>query len=98
MCDTPDPMPDFSASGPVEYRPAKAAPGQAIEEILASEEARLLSVPGTVSVGIGLGPAGGQAIMVGVVDAGVAADLPSEIGGVPLIVTVTGEVDAQPHR
>ena len=31
---------------------------------------------------------------MGVVDAGVAARLPREIGGVPVVVTVTGPVDA----
>jgi len=33
-----------------------------------------------------------------VVDAGVASQLPAEIGGVPLVVEITGEVDALPER
>lgn len=94
MSDINNPRPDFSGSGPVEYRPVEAAPHEALERLLASEEAQLLAVPGVTSVGIGLGPAGGEAIAVGVVDAGVAARLPLEIRGVPLVVTVTGQVDA----
>lgn len=98
MSDIQNPGPDFSGSGPVEYGPAEAAPRSAIQQLLGNEEARLLAVPGVTSVGIGLGPAGGEAIAVGVVDAGVAARLPVEIEGVPVVVTVTGEVDALPRR
>ena len=98
MSDIEKPGTDFSGSGPVEYRPAEVAPRAALERLPASEEARLLAVPGVTSVGLGLGPAGGEALVVGVVDAGVAARLPSEIGGVPVVVTVTGEVDALPRR
>lgn len=94
MTDSQKPRPDFSGSGPVEYHPAEAAPRGALEQLLASEQARLLAVPGVTSVGIGFGPAGGEALAVGVVDAGVAAKLPREIRGVPLVVTVTGPVDA----
>ena len=97
MCDSPKPRPDFSGSGPVEYDTADAAPRRALDQLLANEEARLLAIPGVTSVGIGLGPAGGEALAVGVVDAGVAARLPTEIDGVPVVVTVTGEVDALPQ-
>lgn len=90
--------PDFSGSGPVEYRPADVAPEGALGNLLATEEARLLAVPGVTSVGIGLGPAGGEALVVGVVDAGVSAHLPQEIEGVPVVVTITGEVDALSRR
>jgi hypothetical protein len=93
-----NPGTDFSGSGPVEYGPAEVAPEGALGNLLATEEARLLAVPGVTSVGIGLGPAGGEALVVGVVDAGVAARLPLEIKGVPVVVTITGEVDALPRR
>lgn len=89
-----DPGADFSGSGPVEYRPAAGAPQGTLQQVLATDEGRLLAVPGVTSVGIGYGPAGGEAIAVGVVDAGVAAGLPAEIAGVPIVITVTGEVDA----
>lgn len=95
--DIEDPGADFSGSGPVEYGPAVVAPQGALQQLLASDEGRLLAVPGVTSVGIGYGPAGGEAIAVGVVDAGVAARLPAEIAGVPVVVTVTGEVDALPQ-
>ena len=81
MSDIEKPGPDFSGSGPVEYRPAEVAPRGALERLLASEEARLLAIPGVTSVGIGFGPPGGEALVVGVVDAGVAARLPSRDRG-----------------
>lgn len=98
MCDIENPGTDFSGSGPVEYRPAVVVPQGALERLLAREGARLLAIPGVISVGIGLGPAGGEALWVGVVDVGVAARLPLEIEGVPVVVKVTGEVDALPRR
>jgi hypothetical protein len=64
----------------------------------ASEEARLLAIPGVTSVGLGIGPAGGEAVVIGVLDAGVAVQLPSEIWGLPVVVNVTGEVDALDQR
>lgn len=94
--DIQDPVADFSGSGPVEYRPAEVAPQGTPQQLLASHEGRLLDIPGVTSVGVGYGPAGGEAIVVGVVDAGVTASLPAHIGGVPIVVTVTGVVDAQP--
>ncbi len=89
-----EPGADFSGSGAVEYRPAEATPRGAVERLRAREEPRLMAVPGVTSVGIGLGPAGGEALAVGVLDAGVAARLPRVIDGVPVVVTVTGPVDA----
>ena len=94
MSEIENPGPDFTGSGPVEYRPAEAAPLEGVARVQAREEARLLAIPGVTSVGIGFGPAGGEALAVGVVDAGVAARLPREINGVPLVITVTGPVDA----
>lgn len=95
MRDTQNPGPDFSGAGPVEYSPEARTCG-ALEQVLASEEARLLAIPGVISVGIGIGIGhpGEEVLVVGVVDAGVAARLPREIKGVPLEVTVTGPVDA----
>jgi hypothetical protein len=98
MIDMQNPGPDYSGAGPVEYRPAEAAPLGALEQLRSREEARLLAIPGVTSVGIGLGAAGGEALVVGVVDAGVAARLPREIAGVAVVVTVTGPVDAQQRR
>ncbi len=94
MSDIDHAGPDFSGSGPVEYRPDEATPRGQAAQVLAQEEARLLAIPGVVSVGIGFGPPGQQALMVGVVDAGVAARVPRELRGVTVVVTITGPVDA----
>jgi hypothetical protein len=98
MSDIQNPGPDFAGAGAVEYRPADTAPRGELERLLAREGARLLADPGVTSVGIGHGPAGGEALAVGVVDAGVAARLPRDIEGVPVVVTVTGPVDALRRR
>lgn len=94
MSDVHNPQPDFSGSGPVEYSPTPEKSRGALELLLAREEAQLLAIQGVTSVGIGIGPAGGEALAVGVTDTGVASRLPSDIGGVPVVVTVTGPVDA----
>jgi hypothetical protein len=93
MRDIEDPGPNFSGSGPVEYRPDEAVRSGILERLLASEEARLLAVPGVTSVGICLGSPGVEAMALGVVDAGAAARLPRVINGVAVVVTVTGLVD-----
>jgi hypothetical protein len=85
---------DFSGSGPVEYRPAEPTPATARGSVPASDEAKLLAIPGVTSVGLGRDAAGGEAVVVGVVDAGVASRVPREIGGVPVVIEVTGEVNA----
>ena len=98
MNDIPNPTPDFSGSGPVEYNPKPPAPLGELALLLARMGPQLLIMQGVTSVGIGHGPAGGEALTVGVVDISVAARLPREIEGVPLMITVTGPVDALPHR
>lgn len=100
------PPPDFSGSGPVEYQPAAAAPASEVARLLAREEARLLAIEGVISIGIGIGvgtstgagPPGREVLVVGVVDAGVAARLPQQIDDVPVIVKVTGTVRALRQR
>lgn len=96
MANKHHPTPDFSGSGPVEYNPFPATPQSGLAGLLAREEARLLAIEGVTSVGIGHGPLGREALLIGVVDAGVAANLPKEIEGSQLIVTVTGVIDALP--
>jgi hypothetical protein len=98
MSDIHNPGAEFSGAGAVEYRPVEAAPQGALERLQARVEASLLSIPGVTSVGISHGPPGGQALMVGVLDAGVARRLPQEIEGVEVRVTVTGPIDALPSR
>lgn len=94
MADVKNPKPDFSGSGAVEYHPAAASADSGHVHLVARVEAQLLAIPGVTSVGVGIGPAGQEALVVGVVDAGVAARLPSDAEGIPLMVQVTGRVDA----
>ncbi|MCO4098373.1 MAG: hypothetical protein HEQ38_03030 [Gemmatimonas sp.] len=98
MAHSPDGEPDFADSGPVEYRPAESVPRSTIERVLANESSRLLAIPGVTSVGIAFGPPGRDAIAVGIIDRGVASRVPTEIEGVPVVVEVTGIVDALPKR
>ncbi|MFV0383532.1 hypothetical protein [Paracoccus sp. (in: a-proteobacteria)] len=93
-----NPGPDFSGSGPVDYVPTGTVTAETGNPLPEAAEAQLLSLPGVVSVGVGYGPAGGAALVVGVVDAGVAARLPQQIGGLSVITTVIGEVDALKGR
>lgn len=94
MSNVQKPGPDFSGAGPVEYNPVETPPGGAAEALLASDGPRLLAIPGVISVGICTGRPGEEALAVGVLDAQVAARLPDQINGVPLVITVTGPVDA----
>ena len=96
MGDAEHPQPDYSGSGPVEFRPDDDAPPAALGRVPADDEAKLLAIPGVTSVGLGHDPAGGEAVVIGVVDPGVAPRLPSEIAGLPVVVEITGEVNALP--
>lgn len=95
--DSHQPGPDFSGSGPVDYNPPEVAVEGTPEYTLQQAEARLFALQGVVSVGIGYGPAGAMALIVGVVDAGVSRSLPDTIDGMAVITEVIGEVDAQPE-
>jgi hypothetical protein len=90
--------PDFSGSGPVDYRPVQTAPQSPGQQVLARREAWLLALPGVTSVGIGPGPGGGEVLTVGVTDAGAAPQLPAALDGLPVTVVVTGPVNALPQR
>lgn len=98
MNDTNDTSPDFSGAGPVAYQPSDPAPVTALQRVLANEETRLLAMPGVVSVGIGYGPTGSEALEISVLNSSVAASFPRTLDGVPLTVTVTGPIDAFHHR
>ena len=95
MSDHDTPPPDFSGSGPVSFTPA---PEDGAGRVPAASEASLLAIPGVASVGIGRTPDGRDAVVVGVEEAGVAAQLPAEIAGMPVLITVTGPVEAQRPR
>lgn len=95
MSDHDTTPPDFSGSGPVSYSPA---PEESAGRVPAATEASLLATPGVTSVGIGRTPDGRDAVVVGVEDASVTAHLPPEIAGMPVLITVTGPVEAQRPR
>ena len=97
MNDAPGSPPDFSGSGAVPYDPGAFAAGPTSAPAAAGYE-RLLALPGVVSVGLGHGPAGEAAVTVGVADAADAARLPRRLDGLPVVVMVTGPVDALPQR
>jgi hypothetical protein len=67
---------------------------QNIQNVKAENEARLFALPGVVSVGIGLDPAGGEVIVVGLDRARPATQerIPAELGGYPVRVEIIGTV------
>ena len=68
-----------------------------IKEAKRQHEARLLKLPGVVSVGIGLTKNGQSAIIIGLEgpNAETEAQLPSMIEGYPVEVRIVGTVKAQ---
>lgn len=93
-----NPRPDFSSSGPIEYSMTPEKPSKELELLLAREEEDLFAIQGVTSVGIGIGSSGCEILEVGVIEASVASQLPSEIKGVSVEVRVTGEVKSSPQR
>lgn len=82
----------FDATG-VPADPGLDAPLSAIGAVIQKHEARLFAIPGVKSVGEGSGPVGDPAIEVGIAHPGVV--VPAALDGVPVVVRVIGEVDAQ---
>ena len=68
----------------------------AIGEVKARHEERLLSLPGVISVGIGLGPDGTPVIIVGLdsMRASTIQEIPEEIEGYPVQVEMVGTIRA----
>lgn len=69
----------------------------AIYDVKRQNEADLMALPGVVSVGIGRGPNGQPAIIVGMetVAPGMTPKMPSEIGGYPVVIQTAGKLKAQ---
>lgn len=76
-------------SAAVTYSPARPAPDSAAAEAARRNEAELLSIDGVEGVG-----ASGGSIVVYARDETVIGRVPSQIGGVPVRVRVTGEIVA----
>ena len=68
--------------------------GQPSEQ--SQQEQDLLAIAGVTGVGKGRDRIGNDAIIVYVLDASAAKRVPSQIGGTPVVIEVTGPIDAQP--
>ena len=68
-----------------------------IYDVKRQNEADLMALPGVVSVGIGRGPDGQPAIIVGMeaVAPATTPKVPSEISGYPVIIQSAGKLKAQ---
>lgn len=95
--EMPDPGALSDPTGSI--RAAAAGPDgeTAAARVLADRRDDLMQRPGVTMVGESIDAAGRSAILIGVRNAVDLAALPRDLGGVPVIGTVTGEVDAL-HR
>lgn len=91
--EEPDPV---LTDGGVLDQPA-GEPAEGPAAIISQLQDERLAVPGVEGVGLTKGPDGGDAIVVYVRDASVAAKIPSVVGGFPTVVEVTGRIDALPE-
>ena len=68
-----------------------------IQDVKKQHEARLLDLPGVVSVGIGLDGNGQPAIIIGLDGSNpdIAAQLPATLEGYPVAVKIVGPIKAQ---
>jgi len=68
-----------------------------IQEVKKQHEARLLDMPGVVSVGMGLDPNGNQAIIVGLDGPRpeTKAKIPAMLEDFPVVVQIIGTIKAQ---
>jgi hypothetical protein len=81
----------FGDSGPVAYDPDVP-----VSSARSSAEGRLLVMPGVHGVGEGRDATGNPAWIAYVDNRAAAATLPKMIDGRPVVVEVTGNIDAQP--
>jgi len=68
-----------------------------IQDVKKKHEARLMSLPGVVSVGIGRDPQGNPAVIVGMDSprAETQARIPPQLDGYPLLIQIVGPLKAQ---
>lgn len=91
---SPNPAALPPETGPREYSPVRSSLDTPIERVLDRHESDLLAIPGVVMVSHRLVEPRGEAIIVGVTDAGVLGRLPHELEGIPVRGEVTGSIDA----
>jgi hypothetical protein len=80
----------FGDSGPVAYNP-----GGAVNVARRSAEAQIMAMPGVHGVGEGRDATGNPAWIAYVDSRAAAATIPKTINGRPVIIEVTGSIDAQ---
>lgn len=85
-----DPL--FAESGAREYNPETP-----VSASRRDAELQLLSIPGVQGLGEGLDAVGNPAWIVYIVNKVIGASLPKSIAGRPVLVEVSGEIDAQPR-
>lgn len=90
----PDPAELEQETGARDYSPSLSSPDSQIESILRRHEASLLAIPGVKLVSRQMVEPGRETIIIGVIDSGVLAHLPSELEGVPVRGEVTGPIEA----
>jgi hypothetical protein len=68
-----------------------------IQDVKKKHEARLMSLPGVVSVGIGRDPQGNPAVIVGMDSprAETQAQIAPQLDGYPLLIQIVGPLKAQ---
>ena len=68
-----------------------------IKEVKTQHEARLLQLPGVVSVGVGQDENGNSAIIVGLErpEPETESQLPSRLEGYPVVIRIIGQIKAQ---
>ena len=68
-----------------------------IKEVKTQHEARLLQLPGVVSVGVGRDENGNSAIIVGLErpEPETESQLPSRLEGYPVVIRIIGQIKAQ---
>jgi hypothetical protein len=68
-----------------------------IEGVLRQHEHELLARPGVTGVAVGKSPTGEPAIVVYLLDKSYGSGLPHSIDGHPVVVQVTGPIEAPPR-
>lgn len=100
----PDQPPELPAGSDEDAAMAYAPTGEASPAPSAAEHtcrrhaAALMAIDGVTGVATGYSPTGDEAIIVYLREQAVATKVPRLLDGIPVVVEVTGEIDAQATR
>jgi hypothetical protein len=72
-------------------------PAAAIEGALRQHQSALLAIPGVTGVAVGKSPTGDPAIVVYLLHSSDRSNVPQRLGSHPVVVQVTGPIEAQPR-